>query len=95
MLKVKLDDGEELIFLGTTFDDDGALVKTIEDYRHGRESYAHWFPSRQQVLRHYSPISGPPTVLEDLGAVPAPADDFLDGLVGDTWDWQQCFRSRT
>jgi hypothetical protein len=85
MLQVKLDDGKELIFLGETLEEDDPLVEDIEDYRHGRCSYAHWFPSSGCVMRYLVRISGKPTVLEDLGPCPAPADDFFGGFFGSSW----------
>ena len=77
MLKVKLDDGTVLIFLGETLDHDAALVADIEDYRYGRLSYAHWVVGRQEVLRFMVRISGRPVVVQDLGPSPSPTREGL------------------
>ena len=81
MLQVRLDDGTELIFLGTTLDEPAPLVADIEDYRHGRLSYAQWFPSSGDVLRYGRRLSGRPAVLQDLGPLPAPARDAMLNLI--------------
>ena len=85
MLKVRLDNGKELIFLGTTLGRSECLVESAADYRHGRANYADWCPAEQQVMRYGTPISGPPVVLEDLGPLPQVADDFSAGLLSAFW----------